>query len=67
MSENDQPHREAPLNPGLISRTETTYDLSKTPPPVETTSAREGEGEGWPIAWLVLVIVGVVLAIYFIL
>lgn len=59
---------EAPLNPALKSRTETVYDTTRvTPPPVETASAKEGEGEGWPIVWLVVTIVCVALAVYFIL
>ena len=59
---------DAPLNPALKSRTETVYDTkSTTPTPFDTASAREGEGEGWPIVWLVVAVVGVVLAFYFIL
>lgn len=62
----DEPS-DAPLNPALKSRTETVYDTTgTTPAPIETTSAKEGEGEGWPIAWLVIVMICVVLAIYFI-
>ena len=59
---------EAPLNPALKSRTETVYDTrSTTPAPFDTASAKEGEGEGWPIIWLIVTVVGVLLAIYFIL
>ena len=65
-SQRDQP-TEAPLNPALKSRTETTYDTKNvTPAPFDTASAREGEGEGWPIIWLVVTLVCVVLAVYFI-
>lgn len=61
----DQP-QEAPLNPALKSRTETEYDTTRSsPPPIDTTSASENEGEGWPIAWLVVTVVGIALAIYF--
>lgn len=64
---NDRPEN-APLNPALKSTTETVYDTRHTtPPPVDTASAKEGEGEGWPIVWLVVTVVGVALAIYFIL
>lgn len=57
---------DAPLNPALKSRTETVYDTeSTTPAPFDTASAKEGEGEGWPIIWLVVTIVCVILAIYF--
>lgn len=61
----DQP-QEAPLNPALKSTTETEYDTTRSsPPPIDTTSASENEGEGWPIAWLVVTVVGIALAIYF--
>ena len=64
-SNRDQP-AEAPLNPALKSETETVYDTKHTTPaPFDTASAKEGEGEGWPWIWLVATIVGVVLAIYF--
>ena len=63
----DQP-TDAPLNPALKSRTETVYDTkSTTPTPFDTASAKEGEGEGWSIVWLVVAVIGVALAIYFIL
>lgn len=67
MTRSNRTGGETPLNPALASREETTHDLSHTPAPVETASASEGEGEGWPLIWLVMVIVGVVLAIYFVL
>jgi hypothetical protein len=60
----DQP-QQAPLNPALKSTTETVYDTKNpSPAPIETTSAREGEGEGWPIVWLVVTVLGVIFAIY---
>ncbi|MDT9599894.1 hypothetical protein [Sphingosinicella rhizophila] len=63
----DQPEQ-APLNPALKSRTDTTYDTeTSTPGPLETTGAREGQGEGWPVIWLVVTVICVALAIYFIL
>jgi hypothetical protein len=41
------------------------YDTSHpSPPPIDTTSAREGEGEGWPVVWLVVTVLGVLFAIY---
>jgi hypothetical protein len=62
----DQP-TESPLNPALKSRTETVYDTrSTTPAPFDTASAKEGEGEGWPIIWLIVTVVGVLLTIYFV-
>jgi hypothetical protein len=60
----DRPEK-APLNPALKSTTETVYDTSHpTPPPIETASAREGEGEIWPIIWLIVTVGGVALAIF---
>ena len=67
MSEQDRDKpQDAPLNPALKSTTETDYDTAhSSPAPIETTSASENEGEGWPIAWLVVTVIGVALAIYF--
>lgn len=63
----DQPE-EAPLNPALKSTTEKVYDTKhSTPSPIDTASAQEGEGEGWPVAWLIVTVVGILLAVYFIL
>jgi hypothetical protein len=58
--------RDAPLNPALKSETETIYPTRESSPaPVDTTSAKENEGEGWPVIWLVVTAVCIVLAIYF--
>ncbi|GGE00242.1 hypothetical protein GCM10011515_20060 [Tsuneonella deserti] len=66
---NDPQHRKAEegaLNPALKSTSETVYDTNRsTPAPIDTASASEGEGEGWPWIWLVVTIVGVALAIWF--
>lgn len=62
----DQP-TDAPLNPAMKSRIEKTHDTDHTSPaPFDTVSAREGEGEGWPIVWLVAAVIGVALVIYFV-
>ena len=61
----DEP-RDAPLNPALKSGTESVYPTKESSPaPIDTTSATENEGEGWPIIWLVVTIVCVALAVYF--
>lgn len=53
-----------PLNPALKSTTETVYETEhSSPAPIDTTSAQEGEGEGWPVVWLIVTVIGVVLAI----
>ena len=58
--------REAPLNPALKSETETVYETNfSSPAPIETASAKENEGEGWPVIWVVVTAVCVMLAIYF--
>ena len=59
---------DAPLNPALKSRTDDVYDTERTTPaPYDSTSAKEGEGEGWPIVWAVVTVLGAALALYFIL
>ena len=67
---NDEPRTgspdDAPLNPALKSRTDTVYDTEhRSPAPFDSASAKENEGEGWPVVWLVVVIISVILAIYF--
>lgn len=62
------PADDAPLNPALKSRTDTTYDTdTSTPPPLETTKAKEGQGEGWPLIWLVVTVLCVAITVYLIL
>lgn len=63
----DEP-RDAPLNPALKSEKETVYETKvSSRAPIESTSAKENEGEGWPLIWLIVTIVSVVFAIYFLL
>lgn len=58
-------HKEGPLNPALKSTTETVYDTEhSSPPPIDTTSAQEGEGEAWPVVWLIVTVIGVALAVF---
>lgn len=58
--------RDVPLNPALKSEKETVYPTTESSrAPIDTTSATENEGEGWPIVWLAVTAVGVILAIYF--
>ena len=57
---------DAPLNPALKRETDPTYDTdSSTPAPIDTTSASEGEGEGWPVVWLIVTAICIVAAIIF--
>lgn len=63
----DEP-RNAPLNPALKSETETVYPTKESSPaPIDTTSAKADQGRGWPVIWLLVTVLGVVLAIYFLL
>lgn len=58
--------QDAPLNPALKAETERVYPTRESSPaPLDTTAAKEGQGEGWPIAWLVVTILCVGAAIYF--
>ena len=68
MSGNQRnPDSDAPLNPALKSTTDTVYDTtSTTPTPFDTASAKEVQGEGWPIIWLIVTIICVALAIWFV-
>ena len=60
----DEP-RDVPLNPALKSETETIYPTKdSSSAPIDTTSAKENEGEGWPVVWLIVTFVGIALAIY---
>lgn len=56
---------DAPLNPALKITTETAYDTDHTTPaPIDTASAKEGEGEGWPIIWLIVAVICVGVLVY---
>lgn len=56
---------DVPLNPALKSKTDATYDTERvTPAPIDTASSKGG-GEAWPIAWLVITVVCIAFAVYF--
>ena len=58
----------APLNPDLKKRHDEIYNTERSKAPLETTKVHEGaQGEGWPWVWLIVTIVSVALAIYFLL
>lgn len=67
MSEDvEKDPRDIPLNPALKSEKETVYETKvSSPAPIVTTSASADDGRGWPLIWLVVTILGVALAIYF--
>jgi hypothetical protein len=63
----DEP-KDVPLNPALKSETETVYPTRESSPaPIDTTSAKENEGEGWPVIWLLVTAICVALAVFFLL
>lgn len=60
----DEPQN-APLNPALKSETETVYETKVSSlAPIATTSAKEDEGEGWPIVWLLVTFAGIAVALF---
>lgn len=61
----NEPPRESRLNPALKRETDQSHDLERSPAPIDTTEAKEGQGEGWPIVWGVVTVVCVILAIWF--
>lgn len=62
----DDKPQDGPLNPALKAESETVYETRQSSPaPIDTTSAKENQGESWPWIWLVVTLVCVVLAIYF--
>ena len=59
---------DVPLNPALTSKTEPVYPTTESSrAPIDTTSATENQGEGWPVIWLLVTIAGVALALYLLL
>ncbi|WP_395326977.1 hypothetical protein WBP06_09640 [Novosphingobium sp. BL-8H] len=63
MSPHDK--AEQPLNPALRQTEEKKHTTGTTPAPIDSISAREGQGEGWPIVWFVVAIICVGVTIYF--
>lgn len=53
------------LNPSLKRRTETTHNTDiSSKAPLETATVQREEGRAWPMIWLVITIVGIVILIY---
>lgn len=58
---------DAPLNPALKRTTDTTFNTDRTTPaPIETASATGSEGKGWPLVWLIVAALCILLTIYLI-
>lgn len=62
----DEPSSGAGLNPALKAERDTSHDVRRSPGPLETTGAHEGQGGVWPIVWLVVTVVGIALAVWFV-
>lgn len=58
--------RDRPLNRSLKSETDSSHDIGHSPAPLETTEAKEGDGEGWPVIWAVVTIICIIVALYLI-
>ena len=57
--------RKRGLNPALKSRKETSHNTSTpSPAPLESASVQREEGRAWPMIWLVVTIVGVLILLY---
>ena len=65
MTDKSGEHPKAPLNPELKKRHDEIYNTDHSAAPLDTTHAHEGkQGEGWPLVWLVVMLLSVLLAIY---
>lgn len=65
MRNGTSPKNEPGLNPALKSTRDDTYDTARsTPPPVETASVQREEGRGWPVIWLMVFVICVLVALY---
>ncbi len=59
--------RERGLNPALRSRRETTHDTERSSrAPADTTSVQREEGRAWPMIWLVVTLLGLVIVLWLI-
>lgn len=65
MTQADDENRQQGLNPALKQRTETSHNTeTSSRPPLETASVQREEGRAWPMIWLVVAIIGVVILLY---
>jgi hypothetical protein len=53
------------LNPALKTRPDASHDTSESSrPPAETASVQREEGRGWPIVWMVVAVLGALIAVW---
>ena len=65
MSDKTDRGKDRNLNPKLKSVENASRDTERrTPPPAESASVQREEGRGWPVAWMVVFVVCVVIAVY---
>ena len=65
MSEGPKDTERGSLNPALRDRKDESHDTRhSTPPPADSASVQKEEGRAWPVIWLVVTILCVILAIY---
>ena len=63
-NEREEP-RDRGLNPALRSRTETTHDTERSSrAPADTTSVQHEEGRAWPMIWLIVTLLGVIIVLW---
>lgn len=61
----DDPKPEPGLNPALKRRMETSHNTGiSSKAPLEATTMQREEGRAWPMIWLVVAILGVVILLY---
>jgi hypothetical protein len=60
------PRADRRLNRSLKQERDLSHNLDRSPAPLETTEASEGDGKVWPIVWAVVVIAGIVMTLYLI-
>ncbi len=67
MSDDPKNEDRKGLNPGLKSRTNLSRDTeTPTKPPADSASVQHEEGRSWPMIWLIVFAICVVLAIWLI-
>jgi len=65
---NDHPADRKGLNPDLKSVTNTSRETEiSSRPPADTASVQREEGRGWPMAWLIVTVICVLIGLYLIL
>lgn len=65
--DNDDTPRRDGLNPKLKSGEDAMHDTeTPTRPPAESASVQREEGRSWPVIWLIVTVICVLVALYLI-